>query len=232
MPQLAHSRRWVQQGTEQFALTLGGLSDAQLREESLLPDWSRAHVVAHTSRNAQGLGRLATWALTGEETRMYPSREFRNMQIEETVEFTPSQLRELFDSTAHDLEHRFDDLDQADAWGNEIRNFQDQLVSSDFVAWLRVREVWIHLIDLGAGVTFDDLPEDLQTELLGDVASGMAARDELPSVRFSNGDTTWIYGEGDRVLDASPAALLAWLLGRPEAAIEPIADPPQLPRWL
>jgi maleylpyruvate isomerase len=232
MPQLADSRRWVQQGTATFAKTLSELSEAQLREASLLPDWSRAHVVAHTSRNAQGLGRLATWALTGEETLMYPSREFRNMQIEETVEFTDTQLRELFNSTAHDLEHRFDDLDQANAWGNEIRNFQDQQVSADWVVWLRVREVWIHLIDLGAGVTFDDLPDDLQTELLGDVASGMAARDELPSVRFSYGDNTWMFGEGNEVLEASPAALLGWLLGRPQAADVPIANAPQLPRWL
>src|SRR5215467_5296875 len=59
------------------------LSDDQLREPSLLPGWSRGHVLAHVARNADGLANLLTWARTGIETPQYSSWEARDAQIDE-----------------------------------------------------------------------------------------------------------------------------------------------------
>src|SRR5262252_8769410 len=59
------------------------LTDDQLRVPSLLPGWSRGHVLTHIARNADGLSNLLTWAKTGTETPQYESWEARNAQIDD-----------------------------------------------------------------------------------------------------------------------------------------------------
>ena len=44
---------------------------------SLLPGWSRGHVLTHLARNADGAVNLLTWARTGVETPQYVSQEQR-----------------------------------------------------------------------------------------------------------------------------------------------------------
>ena len=68
---------------EQFAAaTLRQIPDAELYVPSLLPGWSRAHVIGHLARNAEALTRLAAWARTGVETPMYRDREQRAAEIQ------------------------------------------------------------------------------------------------------------------------------------------------------
>ena len=57
--------------TDRLLATVDGLDDAALRQPSRLPGWTRAHVLTHIARNADGLVNLVTWARTGEETPMY-----------------------------------------------------------------------------------------------------------------------------------------------------------------
>jgi len=47
------------------------------------------------------------------------------------------------------------------AWSREIRYAQGQPTPASRIPWLRVREVWIHAVDLGTGVTFADFPAGL-----------------------------------------------------------------------
>ena len=68
--------------TDSVFADIDGLSDAQAREPSMLPGWSRGHVLTHLARNADAMVNLLTWARTGDETPMYPSREQRNADIE------------------------------------------------------------------------------------------------------------------------------------------------------
>ena len=65
--------RWAD-GERLFATALGRLTDEELDRPSLLHGWDRRHVVAHVARNADALLNLLTWARTGTETPMYPSR--------------------------------------------------------------------------------------------------------------------------------------------------------------
>ena len=64
------------------AVTAERLTDGQAREASLLPGWSRGHVLTHIARNADGLSNLLVWARTGIETPQYPSRQAREDGIE------------------------------------------------------------------------------------------------------------------------------------------------------
>ena len=45
--------------------TAAGLDDEAIRRASLCEGWTRAHVLSHIARNADGLGNLASWAITG-----------------------------------------------------------------------------------------------------------------------------------------------------------------------
>lgn len=58
--------------TARLAATAAALTDDQVREPSLLPGWSRGHVLTHVARNADGLRNLLIWARTGVETPQYP----------------------------------------------------------------------------------------------------------------------------------------------------------------
>ena len=59
--QLLEARR----GTAFFARQLGELPDDELDGPSLLPGWTRRHLVAHVGYNAQAIARLVQWASTG-----------------------------------------------------------------------------------------------------------------------------------------------------------------------
>jgi maleylpyruvate isomerase len=72
----------VQQATESLFATIAGLTESRAREPSLLPGWSRGHVLTHLARNADALCNLLSWARTGVETPMYLSRDQRKADIE------------------------------------------------------------------------------------------------------------------------------------------------------
>jgi len=60
----------VLEGLTEATVTLigdvGRLTDADVREPSLLPGWTRGHVLTHLARNAEGGARLLGWALDAE----------------------------------------------------------------------------------------------------------------------------------------------------------------------
>ena len=58
-------------------------ADEDARAPSLLPNWSRGHVLTHIARNADGIARAMSGALRGEVVRRYPNGTAgRNADIE------------------------------------------------------------------------------------------------------------------------------------------------------
>ncbi|MEI7631149.1 MAG: maleylpyruvate isomerase N-terminal domain-containing protein, partial [Actinomycetes bacterium] len=47
--------------TELLVTSVRSMRDEQISEPSLLPNWSRGHVLAHLDGNALGLARLIRW---------------------------------------------------------------------------------------------------------------------------------------------------------------------------
>ncbi len=62
--------------------TVDSFGDEDLAAPSLLPRWTRGHVLAHVALNAHSLVNLFEWARTGVATPQYPSREERDADIE------------------------------------------------------------------------------------------------------------------------------------------------------
>src|SRR5947199_2888238 len=82
MNEVSHSLDRLAAATDRVLATATALSEAQAREPSLLPGWSRGHVLTHIARNADGMVNLLRWARTGTQTPMYASAESRAADIE------------------------------------------------------------------------------------------------------------------------------------------------------
>jgi maleylpyruvate isomerase len=62
MNEASHSLDRLAAATDRVLATATALSDAQAREPSLLPGWTRGHLLTHIARNADGMVNLLRWA--------------------------------------------------------------------------------------------------------------------------------------------------------------------------
>lgn len=83
MPTIAELLTGLDDATAALLSDLDSLTDREAREKSLLPGWSRGHVLTHLARNAEGGTRLLIWAQTGEASYEYPSVAARAQAIED-----------------------------------------------------------------------------------------------------------------------------------------------------
>jgi maleylpyruvate isomerase len=222
------AQRWALSSV--FLQLLDGLTDSALDQPSLLPDWNRRRLVAHVAGNADGLGRLVTWARTGEVTPMYASPEERLAAIERGTQLPPADLRAWVKRSAEELEGGLRSLTNQDLTA-EVVTAQGRTIPAAEIAWLRAREVNVHAIDLDAGFGFDDLEPDFTRTLITDVVRHRNQRGDGPTLGLLATDTgnTWrIDGTGQSALVSVPLARLAgWLTGR-----ENRPHLPPLPPWL
>lgn len=221
---------WWEQGERHLATALSRLTDEEFDVPSLLPGWTRQHLLAHVARNAHALVNLLTWARTGVETPMYPSAEAREAGIAEAAALPPAQLRAEVLAASGRLAQAVRSVPQQ-AWAAEVRTAQGRTVPASEVPWMRCREVWVHAIDLDAGVEFADIPDEVLAALADDVFGMWDRRDQVPDVVALGGDRAW--GTGTLAVAGPLQAVVAWLTGR-STGEELTADGPvpTLPAWL
>lgn len=171
------TRDQMEQGTKLFLRAVGSLDDEALDAPTALPGWTRGHVIAHVHYNAGALRRLLHWARTGEETPMYSGPGQRAAEIEGGASLPADELRALVRESAETLATDLDAMPAA-AWTNTVRTAQGRSVSATEIPWMRTREVAVHAVDLCAGITFDDLPDDVNAALVLDVAKKRIAAGE------------------------------------------------------
>ena len=223
---------WMADGTARLLADQAALSDEALAAPTALPGWSRRYLLAHVAANAGALRNLVHWARTGEERRMYASAEQREADIAKGAELPPAELRAWIESSAQALAGDLGALpDQA--WDAKIITAQGLTRSASEIPWMRVREVYIHGIDLNAGTRWSDLPADFLAALLDDVTARRSAVGGGPALALAASDTghTWqVSGHGAAIPVSAPLAVLApYLTGRPGPDL-PAA--PALPAWL
>jgi maleylpyruvate isomerase len=225
---------WMREGTALLLAVTDRLTDDGYHEPSALPGWTRAHVIGHVARNAEALGRLAAWARTGVPTPMYADRAQRAAEIEASAALPPATLRQDLKTTAADLDHNLAALD-ADTWQTEVRSALGRAIPAAEIPWMRVREVWLHAVDLAAAATIADLPAEVTDTLLDDVCGTLSTRPQCPAVRLapSDRDRTWQLGpaaEEPVAVSSTAARLLSWVTGRSAAPAS--AAFLVLPPWL
>lgn len=235
------ARRWMQHGATLVSDALGALDDADFAALSDLRGWTRAHVIAHLSANAEAVGRLVRWAATGEATPMYSSPEQRGADIEAGSRKTGTALTQWFVRSAAQLDAAMEDLTDRQ-WETEVITAQGRRVPASETPWMRAREVMVHSVDLGTGIGFSDLPEDFLTALCDDIVAKRSASAGTeaggPTVTLEATDTggRWVIdGTGNPALVTGRiAAVAAYLAGRGTEGIATVdgTAAPALPAWL
>jgi maleylpyruvate isomerase len=223
---------WWRDGEQTLATAVAALPDADLAGPSLLPGWTRQTLLAHLGRNADALVNLLTWARTGVETPMYASPEARDEEIAQTAARPAEEVRAGFAASQARLAEAVGQMSAA-TWQSRVRTAQGRMVPAAEVPWMRVRETWVHAVDLAGPVTFADIPASVASVLVENIYSGWQARGQTDGITFAATDTGEHWGDGPRVISARRADLLAWMAGRGPADPVQFDGPPfPPPPWL
>ncbi|MEU4345704.1 maleylpyruvate isomerase family mycothiol-dependent enzyme [Nocardia sp. NPDC023852] len=202
----ADSLKWVEHGTELLAAQVTMLEEQEMAEPSALPGWTRKHLLAHVAANADALANLVHWARTGDRTPMYSSMDQRNADIESGAKLSATQLAAWMNEAARNSAVAMDALTR-EQWRAEVVTAQGRTVPATEIPWLRAREVCVHAVDLGTGLTFADLPDEFLSALVADIQTKRGL-DEVP--------------------DGQLPEVAAYLAGRPHS----LADVHDLGPWL
>jgi maleylpyruvate isomerase len=214
-------------------------TDADMRVPSLLPGWTRGHVLTHLARNADSYSRTVSGALRGEILQRYPDGpEGRNADIEAGARRGATELLADLRESADRLDRLFTAVGDAGAWDAPS---QDE---RPVHAWVpaRWREVEVHRVDLGGSYGAADWPPAFVSYLVPKLAERVGERSDQSlrieveaegSVTTDLPGSVWPVGSGDPVVVRGPDwAVLAWLTGRPEAAAGNLTTAPALGEWM
>ena len=208
--------------TDSLIASIGGLTDADARGPSLLPGWTRGHVLTHLARNADGGTRLLGWARTGMPSYEYKSVDARAEAIEEGAG-RPAVVLLADVSAASAAFAEAAAVMPADAWQHMVTWTTGQQTPAGHVVESRLAEVLIHHVDLDLGFEPDQWPPWFVREMLTVAVHGVNERGLAPlPARLQAADTGYRYQLGGDAADAvqisgTEADLLAWLLGRSDA---------------
>ncbi|GAA5119768.1 maleylpyruvate isomerase family mycothiol-dependent enzyme [Alloalcanivorax gelatiniphagus] len=206
--------RLIVQADQAFVRTVDGLPDDAYPAGSLLPGWTRAHVVAHVTLNAEALAGVLHGAHLGRPQPMYASQEARNADIEDLTATSPADLRERFLASTGRFAEALGAMHEDDWTGSFERTPGAAPIRLVNVPLMRLREVEIHHADLDAGYTPADWSPDFCVVLLDSLRKfDVAAPFE---VRPTDVPGAWRYGSGDGgpVVTGTAGALGWWLTGR------------------
>ncbi|MEO6088597.1 MAG: maleylpyruvate isomerase family mycothiol-dependent enzyme [Umezawaea sp.] len=201
---------------------LASLTDADVAGPSLLPGWTRGHVLAHVADAARARSRVVEHALRGEVVGMWEPGE-RDAIIEATAGRTADEHRAAVTENADRLERAWAAVADWSASGG--------FASAVVIRW---REVWIHLVDLDVGVRPAAWPVDFSCHavdfLRTRLPDGFAVR-AVDSRGEGHVETPRLRVGGVEI-SGSVHDLAAWLAGRapdePPVSAVPL---PELGPW-
>jgi maleylpyruvate isomerase len=205
----AHDLESVRGATERLLTAAAKMDNAAVTQSSRLPGWSRGHVLAHLSRNADALVNV----LRGQP--MYPSAGARDADIErDAPRPLDVQLIDLRDSA-----ERFQDAGAAPAdWSRTVELRNGVTDSASRVPFRRWAEVELHHVDLGLGYELEDLSEEFTQREINFLTERFRGHPEVPALLIEEDDGRTIptggAGEPALVVTGRQADLLGWLAGR------------------
>jgi len=227
----------VERATARMLATARGLDDAAVAAPSLLPGWTRGHVLTHVARNADGAVNLLTWARTGVETPQYASWDAREADIEAGAPRSASALVKDLVSTCAHFAAAVDRM-PAEAWSAVVRWTSGTEAPAARVMWSRLREMEIHHVDLATGYTPADWPEAFTLRMIRSLGRDFGERSDGPRliIRAPEVGHDIVLGEGTTApVVIGPAwVAVAWLIGRSAGdglTVEPPGALPPVPAW-
>ena len=185
-----------------LAKLVDGLTEADVRAASALPDWTRGHVLTHLAELADALTRQVTEAMAGRLVDVYDGgRPARAAAIEAGAGRPAADLAAAVVASST----RFTTvLSTVDDWGRPVR-YRDGTLTD--IAVCRWREVELHTTDLALGYG----PERWSADLCHHLVELRADR----ALTIVTPERTWTAGTGDPLtVTGTLTAVAAWLTGR------------------
>jgi maleylpyruvate isomerase len=199
--------------TRRLIRTADGLDDAAYAEPSGLPGWTRGHVLAHLTLNAEGLAGALAGIVEGDRTPMYASQAARDDDIDALAAEGPSAIRTRLLGATTDLVDALDALPD-DQWDTTFdRTPGGRTMVAGEVPRMRLQEVEIHHADLG--LTYS--PVDWTPTFARILLDAVGPRDDTADafqVHASDLGRTWSFGAGGPTVTGTAAELGWWLTGR------------------
>jgi maleylpyruvate isomerase len=227
----------VERATGRLLTTAAALDDTALAGPSLLPGWTRGHVLTHLARNADGAVNLLTWARTGAETPQYASWEAREADIDAGADRPAGEQVADLSAASQRLAAAVAEM-PPEAWAKVVRWTSGSEAPAARVMWSRLREVEIHHVDLDAGYTPADWPDAFTLRMLRSLTRDFGGRDDGPRlvVRAPEVGSDLPIGSAatEPIVGGPGAAVVAWLIGRSNGdglTVQPPGPLPAVPTW-
>jgi maleylpyruvate isomerase len=208
----------LHEATQRLVRTVDALPPDAWGGPSLLPGWSRSHVVAHLTLNAEGLAGALAGVVEGEAVAMYASQEARDADIDELATHDATALRDrLLASTTTFADALAAVPEDRQSVSIERTPGSDRTFPVSAAASMRWREVEIHHVDLASGYDRSSWPAAFLAHLIDTAAD----RPSVPAgltLHADDLDRTWTTGEagqdGGVTVRGAGADLGWWLTGR------------------
>src|SRR5690348_12635188 len=148
----------IDQATQRLLDTARIITEPDLRAPSLLPGWTRAHVLAHVARNADAMRNVLAGVRTGQDRPGYTSAEAREADIERDAGRQARELAADLADSAMALRTVARQL-PGEGWQVPVRMLDPgaRFPAAELLT-RRLVEVELHHGDLGAGYGPADWP--------------------------------------------------------------------------
>jgi maleylpyruvate isomerase len=133
------------------------IPETSLRALSLLPGWTRAHVLAHVARGADAMRNLLIGARTGHDRPAYASAQAREADIERGAAMTAKDLMADLADSAMALRAMVKQVPD-EAWQVRVRVLDSAPFPAAGLLTRRLVEVELHHCDLGTSYSAADWP--------------------------------------------------------------------------
>lgn len=204
----------LEEADHRLVRTVDGLTGEELLAPSLLPGWTRAHVIAHLTLNGEALERVLQATRRGEAVAMYDSPEARDRDIDHLALADPAVLRERLLAAVSCFQQALAAMTEEDADASFERTPGGQVIRVANIPLMRLREVEIHHADLGA----DYSPLDWSDAFCAVLIETMTKYQDSSPFRVLARDLarTWQLGDGEGgpLVAGDAAAIGWWLTGR------------------
>ena len=222
----------MQRESDMVMATVASLADDELGKPTKCEGWTRAHVIAHLALGADAMTNLATWAVTGQETPAYDSREKRDADIEAAAQRTAAEL-------ASDLEQanaRLLEAFQALKDGMRVETLPT-LFSGEINAFSlparRTTELIVHHDDLDTTWEWHEADPDSILDAIEVCVRRLQVHPDSPGLQIVAGEgDEWTVGDGAYRIEGYYDELLPFLArAQVEEGLQYEGELPKLPPW-
>jgi maleylpyruvate isomerase len=181
----------IDDATQRLLGTARVIAEPDLRQPSLLPGWTRAHVLAHLARNSDAMRALLVGVRSGQDRPAYASSEARDAAIErDAAQGAKDLVADVADSAMalRTIARQLPDQ----AWAYPVRILDSAPFPAVQLLTRRLVEVELHHCDLAAGYgpadwpgTFAslELPEPMRTQREDRLSRPQELLDSVPPPR-------------------------------------------------